>query len=135
MLIDTGTSKNFIQPLNCLLGVTALKHAFNVNSINGTNEIKEKCEMILFGYRTTFYILPSLKKFDGIIGCDFLKEIQAIVDIGRDSLSFKKGNVPLLYEDRNVVNQINVDSEDVSMHIQKDFEDVLISNANAFADP
>ena len=79
--------------------------------------------------------LPSLKQFDSINGCDFLKEIQAVVDIGRDLLSFIKENVSMLHENRNDVNRINIDSEDVPVYVRRDFENIFISNANAFADP
>lgn len=60
-----------------LVGVVPLKSKFHVNSINGQNLISEKCRMVIFNYVSTFYLLPSLKNFDGIIGYDFLKEIDA----------------------------------------------------------
>lgn len=134
-LIDTGTSRNFIKPINILVGVIPLKNTFNVNSINGTNLITEKCGVVVFGYVTTFFVLPSLKNFDGIIGYDFLRRINARINIGNDTLSYKRNEDPIVYKSPQKINFMNIDKTSVPDIVKPDFDKILKTNQRAFADP
>lgn len=91
--------------------------------------------MVIFGYVTTFYILPRLQQFDGIIGCDFLKEIQATIDLGNDVLKFRKGNTHSIYGKKDKINFMTIDKADVPSDIVAEFEEAISANTNAFADP
>lgn len=90
--------------------------------------------MAIFGYSTTFFILPSLRTFDGIIGYDFLKEINAIIDVSSNTLGYRKGNITLKGENEQV-NFLSVDTDGVPHHIKDKFKAIITSNRNAFADP
>ena len=83
-LIDTGSNKNFCNPL-LSRGSTFLSKPILVRSAGGDIVINKKVEGQFFKFAgidlpTTFYILPGLKTFDGIIGDDTLKQLGAIVD-------------------------------------------------------
>lgn len=127
--------KNFIQNFDFLVGITPLRHPFNVNSVNGPNLIGEKCKMVVFGHTTNFFILPSLKTFDGIIGFRFLKEIGAVVDTRNNTLKYNKGKTGLPYEKSELVNFLALDSEHIPRNVQNQFREILRSNVNSFADP
>lgn len=93
-LIDTGANKNFIAP-HVPQKTTKLAQPFIVNSAAGNLRITEKVTGRFFeklGNRMflTFYVLPGLKSFDGIIGDDSLKELEAIIDRKENVLSLSK---------------------------------------------
>lgn len=135
LLVDTGTSKNYIRPLNCLVGVKPLQKTFNVNSINGGNLISEKCSMVIFGYVATFYVLPSLKNFDGIIGYEFLKQIDGILNMGDETLNYRKNENPVTMQSSRQINFLSIDKDSVPENVIEDFSRIITGNCNAFADP
>lgn len=136
LLIDTGTTKNFIKPLNYLVGVVSLEQPFNVNSINGTNSIKEKCKMVLFGHITNFYILPSLKNFDGIIGFEFLTEVGVRINPKENTLSYRKSKCELMLSRKNEqINFVKIDTDKIPEIVRNDFNKMIFRNCEAFADP
>ena len=62
---------------------------------------------------STFYLLPQLKTFDGIIRYDFLKEIEATFDIKNNILVHKNGKEILNHLKCKQVNSILVDNNNV----------------------
>lgn len=74
MFMDTGSSKNYIQP--CLVSKRIPNdQPFFANSIAGQIQITHHTVSNLFGRKDTnlkFFMLPTLKYFDGIIGNDSL---------------------------------------------------------------
>ena len=60
ILIDTGTSKNYIKPIKELKGIMSIGKPFIVHSIHGNNQITQKCVVNLYGRNTLSYILNNL---------------------------------------------------------------------------
>lgn len=120
--------------MDSLVGVVKLENKFNVNSINGKNLISERCGMVVFGYITTFFVLPSLKNFDGIIGYDFLKKIHAKVDAGKDKLLYRKNKTPIIYREQQQINLMEIDRSFIPDGVKEDFNKILSTNIKAFAD-
>lgn len=64
---------------------TPTEKPFKIQSAGGEIEIRDKISGKFFssvGNHTTinFFVLPGLKSFDGIIGDDTLKELEAVID-------------------------------------------------------
>ena len=93
LLIDTGASKNYIKPIPELKNVTNVQEEFKVKSLHGCNSIENKCLMHLFNTTTTFFLLPSLSSFDGIIGLDLLNKINATLDFKNNILKTETGSI------------------------------------------
>lgn len=134
-LIDTGTSKNYIKPFNGLQGVTSVNRPFLVKSIHNTNRIKEKVRTNIFGIFTDFFVLPSLETFDGIIGLDILKTLNASIDLGKSKIFYANNVEPLYYDSCKDVNYLELNSLAVPLGIRGKFNDMIQRNIKAFADP
>lgn len=134
-MIDTGSSRNFIKPFDFLSGIVPLEHPFSVNSVNGSNLIKDKCKVVVFGHVTTFYLLPALSTFDGILGYKFLKEIECIIDTKNDIIKYRKGSIIFREQHSQDINLLTLDLQTVPEQVRKEFEHMLTINVNAFADP
>lgn len=81
ILIDTGSNKNYITP-NIVRNPIPNKENFYANSVGGQTQIKFHTNTFLFGQTDVpvkFYLLPQLKTFQGIIGNDTLKDLDAII--------------------------------------------------------
>lgn len=82
--MDTGANKNFIKS-HLAPNAKPVHTPFFINSPAGKILVKAKicgkffsslgCDLDI-----TFFILPSLESFDGIIGDDTLKQLKAIID-------------------------------------------------------
>ncbi|XP_044573749.1 uncharacterized protein LOC123257850 [Drosophila ananassae] len=100
-LIDTGANKNFVSQ-NHSAGSIPLSTPFFVESAAGNVRITHCLvgrffEPIGNDLITTFYVLPGLNSFDGIIGDDTLKEAKALIDRKNDLLLISPGiKLPLL---------------------------------------
>lgn len=91
-MVDTGSNKNFCKP-ELSAGSLLMSNPLVVSTAGGPIEINKKIIGKFFAGHgvldpITFYILPGLTTFDGIIGDDTLKELGAVVD--------RKNNVLLL---------------------------------------
>lgn len=83
-MIDTGANKNFVSEriaYNC----KPVTSPFKIQSATGQLQINRKISAQFFkpiGNNTTFdfFVLPGLKSFDGIIGDDTLKQLEAVID-------------------------------------------------------
>lgn len=135
ILIDTGTSKNYVKDFSFLQGVKPLEKPFNLKSINGTNLINRKCLINLLDNTSTFFLLSSLSTFDGIIGYDFLRQIDAKIDTVRGYLLYRNGKEKLQFLSCDQVNAITIDEDSVPAEFQAQFQQIMDKNINAFADP
>lgn len=134
LLIDTGTSKNYIKTLPYLKGVTPVEKPFNVNSVNGSNKITKKCKVNILGNTSTFFLLPALKTFDGIIGYDFLKEIDAKINFKTEIITHKNGQESIKHIKCSQTNSILIDHTPVPNNVKAKFLDLIKNNANVFAE-
>lgn len=100
-----------------------------MRSINGTNKIEEKCQVYILGETGTFYILPQLNGFDGIIGYDFLRAIEAQINTKDRLLFHKKGKERLYHFCCQQVNTIVPNAQEMPHNIQA----LIQCNSKAFA--
>lgn len=109
---------------------------FQLTSIHGRNSIKEKCILSIFGVRSTFYLLPELKKFVAIIGLDLLLQVGAIIDLRQELICTNSGSEPIhFFKCKNVnYTNINMPQPEVPENIRVCFEKVLEKNNGVFAD-
>lgn len=145
ILIDTGTSKNYIKDLSFLKGVESIANPFFVKSINGKNLINKSCKISLLNHVSTFYLLPQLSSFDGIIGYDFLKGINAKIDIGKNVLTHHKGqellqlanqtSVNTMSAKTSISNSLSTKNFQVPEKIQERFNHLISKLNDAFASP
>lgn len=109
--------------------------SFKVTSIHGSNRVDHKCELQLFGVLTNFFLLPSLRQFDGIIGCDLLKEVGAVIDLQTDEIRSSAGVENIQYLSSKDVNFCGVEIQSVPADIEKQFHEIISKNQKVFADP
>lgn len=93
-----------MRPFKGLNGIVPADRPFKVSSIHGSNTINSMFAATMFGNETQFYMLPHLCRFDGIIGFDLLKQVDAFIDLKRDELITVAGREKLLYEKCSNVN-------------------------------
>lgn len=112
-------------------GITPINYPFQLRSINGVNKISEKCKVNILGSTATFFILPQLDTFDGIIGYDLLKDIEANINTKVGLIFHKNGKEKLNFFQCQEVNmaQTKTLDEPCSIKILKQ------RNSNAFANP
>lgn len=135
ILIDTGTSKNYIKDLPFLKGVKTTNKPFYVKSVNGKNLIQQFCKMSIFDHISPFYILPKLTSFDGIIGYDFLKEIRAKIDIEKNLLTYSGGYEHIQLVKFKELNNLSIEKSSVPLEYRSSFDSLLSKHADSFATP
>lgn len=96
--MDTGANKNFVCE-RIAANSTKLSNPFKVQSAAGQLQIVRKIRGQFFksiGIEKTldFFVLPKLESFDGIIGDDTLRELEAVIDRKNDILRLV-GNVEI----------------------------------------
>ena len=133
--MDTGTSKNYIKNFNFIKGIKPVTKPFRIKSINGSTIIKDKCEITILNHTTTFFILPCLNSFDGILGYDFFKEIEALIDAKAGILFHKTEKEKINHLLCKQVNSIEIDNKYVPESFHNKFDDLIQNNAIAFANP
>lgn len=98
ILIDTGSNRNYIQPRH-VSNPLPNKIVFNAVSVGGNTKITHHKNANLFNDTDTlikFFILPTLKTFDAILGNDSLKELGAVIDTKNKIMYLRNGtNVPI----------------------------------------
>lgn len=100
-MIDTGANKNFISH-RLAAGCTTVHKPFSVQSAGGNITITHRLVGKFFeplgnDLDITFFVLPNLQSFDGIIGDDTLKDLKAIIDRKNNCLTITPGiKIPLL---------------------------------------
>ena len=56
ILIDTGTSLNYIKNLNGLKNVARTDNSFTIKTVGGETYVINKCDITLFGEIDTFFV-------------------------------------------------------------------------------
>lgn len=136
ILVDTGSSKNYIRDFDLLKGIQRVNEPFTIKTVNGETEITHKTKIELFGHVETFFILPDLTSFDAIIGYDFLKKVGAIIDVKRGYLYYgHEGHEELKFLYCKSVNSIKIDFSSIPESISKSFRSMITRLRNVFADP
>jgi len=98
ILIDTGSNRNYIQPKH-VSNLLPNKTIFNAVSVGGDIKITHHKNANLFNDLNTivkFFLLPTPKTFDAILGNDSLKELGAVIDTKNQIMHLKNGtNIPI----------------------------------------
>lgn len=114
ILIDTGSNKNYIQP-SLVMNPLPNEQIFTANSVAGDIKITHHTNAILFKMLDNpikFFILPSLKSFQAILGNDTLKELEAVINT-KDNIMLLKGKlkIELKQYKAHSVNKITIRNE------------------------
>ena len=134
-LVDTGATKNYVRKLENLKGLSEIPQKFFAESVHGISEISQKHILNIFNRNTIFYLLPELKSFDGIIGFDFLKSINAAIDLGTDKLNYDHGSVKIYVSKCNEISFLKAIPEHIPPNIKDKFVHMIETRAKAFASP
>lgn len=135
MLVDSGASKNYIKPLHILPQVVPVNNKFCINSIHGSNQITDKCWFRIFGIKSSFFLLPQLSTFDGIVGLDLLKRVDGIISLKHSQLITNEGTEVLNYMECSDVNLVYVNKPNVPEGVKDKFDELINRRITVFADP
>jgi len=134
-LINTGASKSYIKPMKELKNVIFVNNPFFVKSIHGYNTVNKKCILNLFNTTTTFFLLPNLTTFDGVIGLDLLKKTDVVLDLKYRKLITKSNSEAIKILKCQNVNFTKVDDIEVPHEIVEKFQSMLENRTDVFAEP
>lgn len=117
ILIDTGSNRNYIQP-SLVSKPIPNDDCFYANSIGGSTKITHHVEANLFGLKDNkikFFLLPSLKSFDAILGNDSLNELSAIIYTKQNYIEIKNGlKLRMKQKISQTVNNLNIKMDHMS---------------------
>lgn len=88
-----------------------------------------------FNTNTTFFLLPNLTTFDGIIGLDLLKQTDVVLDLKNKYLITNNGSEIIKFLKCSDVNFTNVDDIIVPQDIKEKFQLMLENRTGVFAEP
>jgi len=134
-LVDTGATRSYVKPSKNLKGVSKINKNFIAESIHGKSVISEKCTLNLFNQNAVFYLLPDLKSYDGIIGFELLKRVNANIDLKLDRLNFDGGFLKIFYSKCREIHFLKVIHDDIPHEIRETFLHAIETRAKVFADP
>lgn len=135
LLIDSGASKNYVRNLESLPGVVPVSSPFTVKSIHGSNAVRFKCILFMFGVESDFFILPNIGTFDGIIGLDLLKQVNGIIDLRSEKIITDFGEEELEFHMCSNVNYSSIDKSFVPDSVANQLNSVFNRWQGVFADP
>lgn len=131
-LIDTGANKNFVSE-EISFNSKPVRSKFKIHSPAGQIPITRMVAGKFFKSlgiekNLVFFVLPGLRSFDGIIGDDTLRELEAIID--------RKNNVLHLLGDIQINLKAKVSRQVNNIkfiqHEEKDIEKLINENAKLF---
>jgi len=134
-LIYTGASKNFIRQHKGLHGVRPVSTPFRVHSVHGSTNVTQKCFVALFNTKATFFLLPDLPHFHGIIGLDLLVQARASLCLASGHLKWGTEVEEISFHTCADVNFTDIDCSDAPAWVQNTFLKVLRTRKKAFASP
>ena len=97
-LIDTGANKNYISPEHVNIQNCKTETGIKVTNISGTHTISKSASFDPFqiNKKLKFYIFKFHKFFDGLIGYESLRDLNAKIDISKNSLKIGKKTFHML---------------------------------------
>lgn len=134
LLIDTGASKSYITNINGLKNIKEVEKPFLVKSIHGADTINNKTLVNVLNHTETFFILPNLSLFDGIIGFSFIKSIKGVINTEKDMIYYNGGEEKLKYLKLDAVNSL-IENVSIPKNVEKKFFQIINENAGVFANP
>lgn len=137
-LIDTGSNKNYIQP-RFIRNPIPNDRAFYANSVGGNIKITHHSLIDIFGQdskKIKFFILPNLISFNGIIGNDTLKDLNAVIHTSNNYMTIHPGiRIPLKQYTSESVNSINLRTSHLTEELRGQLNQIIKSCPNLFSDP
>lgn len=136
--MDTGSNKNYIKP-NLVKYPFYNKTPFYADSVGGKVQVSQHTLAKLFELDDAiikFYLLPSLKSFDAIIGNDSLKELSAVIHTEKDYMTIR-GNIAIKIRQASSdnVNSIELRNSHMTLH-QKERVNLLTAKyPSLFSEP
>lgn len=106
---------------------------FLVKSVHGASIIDQATRVNVLNMTETFFLLQNLPLFDGILGFDFIRKINGVIDTGNNILFFEGGQESLKYLNLDSIN--NLTFETIPKDIELKFYDIIHENAAVFANP
>lgn len=96
-LIDTGANKNYISPEHVNLENAKNEECLKVVNINGTFKINKSVSFDPFSTKKKlkFYVFKFHQFFDGLIGYESLRDLNAQLDIGKNKLKIGRKTIEL----------------------------------------
>lgn len=96
-LIDTGANKNYISPEHVNIENTKEEKGLKVTNINGTFQIKKSISFDPFSInkKIKFYVFKFHQFFDGLIGYESLRDLNAQLDIGKNKIKIGRKTIEL----------------------------------------
>lgn len=130
--MDTGANKNFVSEANSF-NSKPVNSTFKVQSATGQIQITRKITGKFFKdigieKNFVFFVLPGLQSFDGIIGDDTLKQLEAIIDRKNNTLQICNGAIIQLKS--KISSQVN--NIKTIHHEDKDIETLINENQSLF---
>lgn len=136
LLVDSGTSRNYITPMVGLPNVEPVEKRFLISSIHGSSVVTHKCSLSIFGVKACFFILPQLETFEGIVGLDLLKQVDGHLHLKEGVLSTEAGDEKLHFlscDDVNFAMAKKIDH--VPAAVKNKFNEIVNNLKEVFADP
>uniref|UniRef100_A0AB38Z2N7 RNA-directed DNA polymerase n=1 Tax=Chalana errantivirus TaxID=3078400 RepID=A0AB38Z2N7_9VIRU len=138
ILVDTGSTKNFIHPKYTKV-CHKLEKPFNVSCVAGDILIEGYSVGKLFyphsNVETKFYHMKELKTFDAVLGHDSLKDLKAVIDTSGEKLIFPDGHIiPLLQQPFQEVNKIIVRDDHLNDTNKEKLRNLLQNYQDVFKD-
>jgi len=108
-LVDTGSSRSLINPklayhyYNHFIS----KENFYIQTAHGVTFYDEVAEIPIFEiFKTTgkhkFYLIYFSKKYDGLIGIDMLKQLNANVNFSSEKIERPNVKIPFIFEEKQI---------------------------------
>lgn len=87
-LVDTGANKNYISPKHTYIDNCKNEHGIKVTNISGEHKITKSASLDVFqiNKKVKFYVFDFHEFFDGLIGYETLRDLNAQLDIRKNSL-------------------------------------------------
>lgn len=96
-LIDTGANKNYISPEHVNIQNCKAETGIKVTNLTGTYTIHKSASFDPFqvNKKLKFYIFKFHNFFDGLIGYESLRDLNAQIDIGKNSLKIGRKTIQM----------------------------------------
>lgn len=136
-LIDTGSNKNYIQK-QFIRNPIPNEKPFTANSVAGSLRITHHALIDLFGpeKKLKFFILPSLKSFDGIIGNDSLKQLGAVIHTDKGYMTITPNHmIPIKQHTSDSVNNIVIRDSHLNDRQKQKLDQLIRICPRLFSEP
>lgn len=134
-MIDTGANKNYISPKLVNIENCQTEKGIKVSNIRGTFDVTKSATFDPFQIKKKlkFYIFKFHNFFDGLIGYESLRDLNAQIDIRKNTLIMGRKTIQMLkkFPNENIININEQEFQYITIKTKKD-GDFLIANEKQF---